>query len=47
MDSITTAQTVAAVWFTVLFGACMLAPLFRTGRKAVRRTLDNREELDQ
>jgi hypothetical protein len=47
MDNITTAETVAAIWFTVLFGACMLAPLFRPGCKSVRRNIDNREELDK
>ena len=28
MEAITTAQDVAAIWFIVFFGACLLVPLF-------------------
>lgn len=28
IDNIVTAQNVAAIWFIVLFGVCLLAPLF-------------------
>ena len=28
MEAITNAQNVAAVWFIIVFGVCLLAPLF-------------------
>lgn len=33
MEAITNAQDVAAVWFIVFFGACLLAPLFTTNEE--------------
>ena len=29
MEAITTAQNVAAIWFIIVFGVALLAPLFR------------------
>lgn len=44
MHEIETVEAVAALWFTVVFGAALLAPLFGAGCKAARRTLDKHEE---
>ena len=33
MEAINNAEAVAAVWFTVVFGIALLAPLFRRTRK--------------
>jgi hypothetical protein len=47
MDTTTTAETVAAIWFTVIFGACLLALLWRVACKAARLLMDKREERRQ
>jgi hypothetical protein len=33
MEAINNAEAVSAIWFTVVFGFAMLAPLFRRVRK--------------
>ena len=47
MNEIQTANAVAAIWFTVYFGLCLLIPVFQTGCKAARRNLDKREENEK
>lgn len=37
MQELATAEAVAAIWFTVIFGAALLAPVFRAPCKAARR----------
>jgi hypothetical protein len=33
MEAIVQAQEVAAIWFTIVFGVALLAPLFKLTRK--------------
>ena len=47
MDAIETAQAVAALWFTVLFGLCLLLPVFRAPCKLARAIRKRREEHKQ
>lgn len=40
MTPIETASNVAAIWFTIVFGVALLAPLFTLPCKAVRKRRD-------
>lgn len=44
MTDATTAETVAALWFTVFFGLALLVPAFRAPCKAARTWKQKREE---
>lgn len=44
MENIETAQAVAAVWFTVVFGLALLAPVLGAACKAARHIKRKREE---
>lgn len=37
MENITLAQDVAAIWFMLVFGTCLLAQVFGPLRKALRK----------
>jgi len=46
MNGAEIAEAVAAVWFTVFFGLCMLVPLFRAPCKAAKRRAARRQDDD-
>lgn len=47
MEATAAAETVAALWFTVVFGLALLVPAFRAPCKAARKAQDKREERKQ
>ncbi len=46
MNEATTAETVAALWFTVVFGLALLVPVFRAPCKAARSVIKRRQDND-
>ena len=43
----TTAEAVAAIWFTVFFGLCLLVPVFRAPCKAIKRNARRRDDDEE